>query len=124
MGSIHPSTWYTAAALSLQELTLLAPEGTLQLVLAGGGSDVFVVSPVRAAGDVRLAPVGLTGMLNAGGAVLACELTGAPATGSAPLTGAARSTCEEVRQCATSPWPPCCRRRRGLPGGGGGGGRV
>lgn len=55
----------------LQELKLVAAgEGISISVAGGGGSDVVTLSPVAQAGGIMLAPVGLVGMLNAGGAVL------------------------------------------------------
>ena len=49
-------------------------EERLSVSLAGGGGcDVFTISPVLAEGGVAVAPIGLTCLLNAGGAVLACR---------------------------------------------------
>lgn len=45
-------------------------------VEGGGGCDVVTLSPVLEAGGVSLAPIGLVDMLNAGGAVLSCTLSG------------------------------------------------
>lgn len=68
---------YAAYADSSQRLTLLGEGEGLQVAVAGGGgSDVVTLSPVRSAGGVNFAPIGLPGMLNAGGAVLACSLAG------------------------------------------------
>lgn len=54
-----------------QELTLLGPGESLRVGVEGnGGSDVVTFSPVAEAGGVMLAPIGLVGMINAGGAVL------------------------------------------------------
>lgn len=61
-----------------KELEVLQPNGNIPVTLAGGGgSDVVTISPVHEAAGVRLAPIGLVGMLNAGGAVLSCSLAGA-----------------------------------------------
>lgn len=54
-----------------QDLRLLGAADCLEVRLAGGGgSDVVTLSPVAEAGGVLFAPIGLTNMLNAGGAVL------------------------------------------------------
>lgn len=54
-----------------QELRLLGAGDGLEVRLpGGGGSDVVTLSPLVEAGGVLFAPIGLTNMLNAGGAVL------------------------------------------------------
>lgn len=60
-----------------QELALLPLEGSLTVrAEGGGGSDLVTLSPLLAAGGVSVAPIGLVSMLNAGGAVLSCTLSG------------------------------------------------
>ncbi|KAL4457682.1 hypothetical protein ABPG75_012547 [Micractinium tetrahymenae] len=62
---------------STKELRLLGAADCLEVRLAGGGgSDVVTLSPVTEAGGVLFAPIGLTDMLNAGGAVLSCAVSG------------------------------------------------
>lgn len=60
----------------------------------GGGCDMVTVSPVLEAGGIQVAPVGLTDMLNAGGAVLSCSLTGMQGLSYAFIGGA----CTEGKQ--------------------------
>lgn len=68
---------FAAYTDSTQELALLGAHDSLSIaVQGGGGSDVVTMSPVADAGGVLLAPIGLVGMLNAGGAVLSCSLSG------------------------------------------------
>lgn len=66
------------ALLTPQELRLLAPGEVWRVSVRGTGHDLLAVSPVleAAACGVAAAPIGLTNMLNAGGAVLAAELAG------------------------------------------------
>lgn len=50
---------------------MLAADERMPVTVAGsGGSEIITLSPVVQAGGVQLAPIGLTGMLNAGGTVL------------------------------------------------------
>ena len=49
---------------------MAAGEGIPISVAGGGGSDLVTLSPVAQAGGILLAPIGLVGMLNSGGAVL------------------------------------------------------
>ena len=58
---------------------LAAQDDSWQLrVRGGGGHDLLTVSPLleSAACGVAVAPIGLTNMMNAGGAVLRAELEG------------------------------------------------
>ena len=55
---------------------MAAGEGIVISVAGGGGSDVVTLSPVAQAGGIMLAPIGLVGMLNAGGAVLRGVMSG------------------------------------------------
>lgn len=59
-------------------LSLVGWQEELAVELSPGGSDVVAISPVLelegSGAGVRFAPLGLAGMLNAGGAVLGCTL--------------------------------------------------
>ncbi|KAL4420351.1 hypothetical protein ABPG77_006158 [Micractinium sp. CCAP 211/92] len=60
---------------SRQELLLLGPNDSLPVELAGGGgSELLTLAAVCQAphGGPKVAPIGLTNMLNAGGAVISC----------------------------------------------------
>jgi raffinose synthase len=60
-------------------LAAAAGPGLALRVAGGGGHDVVTISPVQEAAGVLFAPIGLVGMLNAGGAVLSSAF--APAEG-------------------------------------------
>ncbi|KAL4442956.1 hypothetical protein ABPG77_008447 [Micractinium sp. CCAP 211/92] len=92
---------------SSKDLRLLGAADCLEVRLAGGGgSDVVTLSPVAEAGGVLFAPIGLTNMLNAGGAVLrsgfGCSISGGhsddgydvqPARAALTLRGAGTMLC-------------------------------
>ncbi|KAI3436643.1 hypothetical protein D9Q98_006059 [Chlorella vulgaris] len=88
---------------STQELRLLTAGEGLPISVAGcGGCDVVTLSRVVEAGGVQFAPIGLVDMLNAGGAVLSCSLSGGhsddgfevqPARASMQLRGAGPVLC-------------------------------
>lgn len=64
-------TWPLPHPFPGQELRLVGAADCVEVRLAGGGgSDIVTLSPVTEAGGVLFAPMGLTDMLNAGGAVL------------------------------------------------------
>lgn len=62
---------------STKELRLVGAADCVEVRLAGGGgSDIVTLSPVTEAGGVLFAPMGLTNMLNSGGALLSCSVSG------------------------------------------------
>ena len=58
-----------------------SPTHELQVVLPAAECDILVVAPVQQLGSTAFAAVGLVNMLNAGGAVLSCQLQ-LPSSGS------------------------------------------
>lgn len=74
---------YPSFPMREQELWVMKREERMSVAVAGaGGCDLLTISPLAGSGRsaVRVAPIGLTGMLNCGGAVLSCragELAGA-----------------------------------------------
>lgn len=53
-----------------RKLWLLASWERVLVLLKPGQSDLFTVAPLQSNGHVDFAPIGLTNMLNAGGAIL------------------------------------------------------
>lgn len=62
-----------------QQLHVVPADGALRVTLGKAGSDMITVSPVRRAGSVALAPIGLVNLLNPGCAVRSCEVSSADA---------------------------------------------
>jgi hypothetical protein len=91
------------------------------VVEGGGGWDIITISPLQEQAGVRLGPVGLTHMLNCGGAVLSCK----PGAGSARLRPWVRGFLDwkwQGRALAGYGPPRMCAWGWGWGGGWGGGG--
>lgn len=64
-----PSTRFAVYSDRLKQLWTVAPYEGVQSQLKAGESDILTLVPIEETGDVQFAPIGLTNMLNSGGAI-------------------------------------------------------
>ncbi|KAL4419946.1 hypothetical protein ABPG75_007044 [Micractinium tetrahymenae] len=103
---------------SRQELLLLGAADSVPLELAGGGSsEVLTLSAVRESpgGGPRVAPIGLTNMLNAGGAVVSCGWAEAAEGGRPAFRLSTRGHGLLLAYCSQRPAAVAVAKARGIP---------
>lgn len=99
MQELPSSTRFAVYSDRQQELWQCASWEGVQSQLAPGQSDIFTIVPLAIVGELHMAPLGLTNMLNTGGAISRWDVADTHSNGSVQFSF---KVCSSLPQSATT----------------------